>query len=210
MIEDRIIKRRGKQKRGIETKKQLLQTALKLFSEKGYQQVTVDEIVEKSNSSKGSFYFHFQSKHNILMEKFKEIDQFYSDFYKSIPENLPATEKILLFINNQMKYIENELGIDLMRVIYSNAIMTEESNYFTNQERPLFKILKQFIIEGQEKNEIITTIPATKLNIIVTKGLLGSIYHWCMDHTNYSLQKESEHFFISLINGITINSPQKK
>ena len=44
-----------KQRRGEETKKKILEVALNLFAEKGFNKVTVDEIVKKSATSKGSF-----------------------------------------------------------------------------------------------------------------------------------------------------------
>jgi|SRR5699024_5888571 len=205
MSKSQEIQRRGKQQRGKQTKKQLLQTALNLFSEKGYQNVTVDEIVEKSNSSKGSFYFHFGSKHSVFMEKFKEIDQYYSDFYRTFPENIPTHDKILLFVGKQMDYIQYELGKDLMKVIYSNAIMTDENKYFTDQDRPLFKILGEILVEGQEKNEIDTSLSVESLKLIIMQGLMGSIYHWCMANETYSLRETSEEFFLSLINGLRIH-----
>lgn len=46
-----------------ETKKHIYLTALKLFETQGFDQVTVDEIVQKSKSSKGAFYGHFSSKY---------------------------------------------------------------------------------------------------------------------------------------------------
>ena len=44
------------------TKQRILKVAFKLFAEKGYKHVTVDEIIKKARSSKGAFYNHFPSK----------------------------------------------------------------------------------------------------------------------------------------------------
>lgn len=201
MVDNTEVQKRGKQQRGKETKQQLLQTALRLFSEKGYQQVTVDEIVKKSNSSKGSFYLHFSSKHDIFMEKFKEIDEYYIDVFKSLPEKMPIDEKLLLFIHKQMDYIQNVLGKDLMQVIYSNAIITVGDNYFTDIERPLFTILEKLLIKAHEQNEIDDSVTVKAFHFIMMKGLLGCIYHWCMASESYDLQEKSEQFFSVLIRG---------
>lgn len=68
------MKLENKQMRGKKTQKRILETALTLFTEKGYDNDTVDEICEKSNSSKGSFYQHFSSKSFIFLVKFFEVD----------------------------------------------------------------------------------------------------------------------------------------
>ena len=48
------------------TRKRILDAASEVFSEKGYHDAAVDDIVKASNSSKGSFYFHFPSKQQIF------------------------------------------------------------------------------------------------------------------------------------------------
>lgn len=58
------------------TKERILDAALDVFSAKGYHDTRVDEIVEKSSTSKGSVYFHFPSKQSIflaLVDKFADL-----------------------------------------------------------------------------------------------------------------------------------------
>ena len=50
-----------------ETRQRILNAAIHVFSQKGYHNTRVDEIVEASNSSKGAVYFHFPSKQDIFL-----------------------------------------------------------------------------------------------------------------------------------------------
>jgi len=50
-----------------ETRDRILEAAAKVFSSKGYHDTRVDDIVRDSNTSKGSFYFYFPSKHDIFL-----------------------------------------------------------------------------------------------------------------------------------------------
>lgn len=50
-----MIEPRKKQLRGEKTREKILKISLKLFSEKGYDKVTVDEIVKKAAHQKGHF-----------------------------------------------------------------------------------------------------------------------------------------------------------
>ncbi len=43
-------------------KNRILETASKLFSERGYLSVGINEIIDKSETAKASFYHHFKSK----------------------------------------------------------------------------------------------------------------------------------------------------
>lgn len=49
------------------TRERLLEAAVEVFATKGYYEAAVDEIVQRSNTSKGSVYFHFPSKEALFL-----------------------------------------------------------------------------------------------------------------------------------------------
>jgi len=58
------------------TKNRILDAALDVFSNKGYHDATVDDIVSQSDTSKGSVYFHFPNKQTLflaLVDKFADL-----------------------------------------------------------------------------------------------------------------------------------------
>lgn len=46
----------------------MMEVALKLFIEHGYEKISVDDIIKATNTSKGTFYHYFESKDEILLE----------------------------------------------------------------------------------------------------------------------------------------------
>jgi AcrR family transcriptional regulator len=50
-----------------ETRTRILEAAVKVFANKGYHDTKVDDIVNESSTSKGSFYFYFPSKQDIFL-----------------------------------------------------------------------------------------------------------------------------------------------
>lgn len=60
------------------TQERILDAAIKIFSRKGYHETKVDDIVEESETSKGSVYFYFPGKQQIflaLIDKFADVLQ---------------------------------------------------------------------------------------------------------------------------------------
>lgn len=51
-----------------ETKQKLLEAALSVFSEKGYERAKVSDIVAMAEVAQGTFYIHFKSKKDCLNE----------------------------------------------------------------------------------------------------------------------------------------------
>ena len=53
-------------KEGDIRKQELLDAALQLFNEKGYEGTTINDIIKKVGVTKGAFYYYFSSKEEIL------------------------------------------------------------------------------------------------------------------------------------------------
>lgn len=55
-------------KKGEKRKLELLKIAYEMFISKGYENTSVDEIIEMAGIAKGTFYYHFKSKEQLLEE----------------------------------------------------------------------------------------------------------------------------------------------
>ena len=167
-----------KQLRGEKTKKKILKVALKLFAEKGFNKVSVDRIVKESNTSKGSFYQHFRTKSDVFLVRFKEVDSYYLEVYKSFPDDMDPMEKLTIFSQKLMHFLEVEMGKDLMKVIYSAALESEEHTYFLDSNRYLFKIIRLLLEEAIAKDRIAPEFSIEDALTMVTQAYMGAIYHW--------------------------------
>lgn len=188
-----------------ETKKHIFLTALTLFQTKGFDQVTVDEIVQQSNSSKGAFYGHFSSKYDIFLEKFKEIDHFYEEFTTTLPANLSFTEKVISLIDAQMTFLKDDLGMDLMRSVYKSGLIENERNFFSNSERKLYKILHSFIQKAIKDGELSVQLNVQETVIYITRCMRGSLYDWLVFGKDFDLLQESKGFIVIFLNGLLLN-----
>ncbi len=65
--------RRERKKR--ETRRRIVETATRLFSERGFDAPTVDEIAAAADVAKGTIYNYFDSKEAILFEFLYEVEQ---------------------------------------------------------------------------------------------------------------------------------------
>ena len=78
-------------------KQAILETAEKLFFEKGYSSATIDDILEILGCSKGSLYHHFDSKQQILRDlcvsQAASAYKAYGD--KSFPDTMSAFNSLL-------------------------------------------------------------------------------------------------------------------
>lgn len=93
------------QKRGVATKRHIVETAIDLFSKKGYYNTSSNEISKQARVSIGCFYSYFKDKKQLFMESFDYYNELIN---KSMEEefdiDLSNKEKIIYdFINNILR-----------------------------------------------------------------------------------------------------------
>lgn len=56
-----------------DTKDKLIEVAKELFSQKGYHETRVSDIVKKADVAQGTFYFYFKSKEDLFLNLIKKL-----------------------------------------------------------------------------------------------------------------------------------------
>jgi AcrR family transcriptional regulator len=91
-----------------ERRQEIVETALELFSEKGYENTTIQDIAERMNVSPGLCYRYFKSKTEI----FAATSEYYAiqaveQMKIPISQDIPAIEKLKLVINRMFDFSVN-------------------------------------------------------------------------------------------------------
>ena len=78
---------------GKDTKTRIKEIGLKLFQERGFENVTINEICEQSGVNKHTFYYYFKSKDELLKDYYElpydiGTKYFVQDVYKRQPSGL--------------------------------------------------------------------------------------------------------------------------
>ncbi|MGN0969847.1 MAG: TetR/AcrR family transcriptional regulator, partial [Evtepia sp.] len=101
------------------TRGRIVSAAWQLFYEQGYENTTVEEIIETSQTSKGSFYHYFDGKDALLSTLSDLFDEKYEALQETMDPAMPAMDK-LLFLNSELfRMIENSVCIDLLARLLS-------------------------------------------------------------------------------------------
>lgn len=123
--------------KGDKTKQFIKQQAKVLFADKGYKDVTMKDICEATELSRGGLYRHYNSTEQIFSEIISEFLDGQSDlFSESIEKGLPATE-ILDEILDRYKSEMSDTRNSLSMAIYE---------YFSSVEKEENILSKQYIL----------------------------------------------------------------
>ena len=193
-----------RQKKALETRNKLLHKSLELFGKYGFEHVTIEQITKACDVSKGTFYTHFPSKYDVILEKFKEFDTFYDTVEKEINPTLSASEKILTIYNEQMLYIINVVGKDVLTTVYTAAMtnQVEEDHYLISPQRKIFQILNNYIAEGVASGEFRQDLSVADMQSIIQRCMRANVYDWLIHNETFDLVKEMQLFTSVVLSGL--------
>src|SRR5215475_9577012 len=79
-----------KQARSKQTKEKIVQSAIRLFQERGYEKTTSNDIASEAGVSVGSFYVYFTDKRQLLLSIFDRLaDELFKNIFDGLkPEHL--------------------------------------------------------------------------------------------------------------------------
>ena len=176
-----------KKKNSRNTKGKIVSAAWQLFYRQGYDDTTIDEIVEVSGTSRGSFYHYFEGKDALLSSLSYLFDEKYEDLMETMDMSLSPIDK-LIFLNQELfSMIENTVSVDLLCQLFSSQLITKGERHLLNTNRTYYKLLRQITIEGQEQGyfkENLSINDITKAYAMFERGLM---YDWCLCNGDYSL-----------------------
>ena len=181
-----------KKKNNRNTKGRIISAAWRLFYKQGYDDTTVEEIIEESETSRGSFYHYFEGKDALLSSLSYLFDEKYEELEESLNDIKGSFEK-LMFLNRELfDYIENNISLDLLARLYSSQLVTKGEKHLLDHNRVYYKLLRRIVSEGQQSGEL--TRDVTVNEIVKTYALCerALLYDWCICDGEYSLKGYAE------------------
>ncbi|MBR4993716.1 MAG: TetR/AcrR family transcriptional regulator [Lachnospiraceae bacterium] len=137
-------------------RKYILETARKVFLEKGYKDVTMKDIVEACDISRGGLYLYFSSTKEIFLEVLKmEAADTDDVFGSNISEDATAADILALFLKEQKKELlrkNNNLTLATYEFFFAED-MPKKDNLLKNQFDSAVKIIEKLIEAGVESGE---------------------------------------------------------
>jgi AcrR family transcriptional regulator len=171
-----------RQRHGAETRVRLFRCALQLFAERGYPNVTVEDITEAADVGKGTFFNYFESKDHVLsvmaeiqLGKVKEAVTM-----AEVGEQTICSVLHHLFLRSAE---EPGRSPELARALLSSFLASEGvrrlmAHNLASEGR---KMLAQIVAAGQKRGEIDSRLKKEKVALHVQQAFMGTLLLWSLE-----------------------------
>lgn len=131
----------------------IFETARKLFWKHGFRRVTVEEICQKANVSKMTFYKHFSNKDELALAIIEKIyEENMKLFHEMMHSDLPFEEKMELQVRMKMEGTK-DISEEFVRDIFDDTD-SEIHKYWITRANEAIKEVVQYYMEAQKKGWI--------------------------------------------------------
>ena len=155
------------------------ETALALFKERGFANVTVQDICDACGISKPTFYSRFHSKDDIIVNLYDGVSERLGDRLGELMGTTSAWEQLLICYDTIADETE-EAGQELMRRM---PITNLREDHHSLDERPyLSRTMASIIERGQASGEFRNASDAERLREAADRMFTGYFCYWCISH----------------------------
>lgn len=183
-----------------ETAGRIIDVALRLFSEKGYEATTVAEITRAAGVAKGTFFNYFKTKEELLVKFQKAL--FFNEIKALKDKSGPLVPRMLAFVKelgDSMDADRTHMRLTLQRFLMTHADDSDNCNLSDKAETmiPLFE-------KGQQMGEFDPAVPPAEMARLALQIYLGTLFAWSTSDEKESLGEQLVSAYRIFLKGITL------
>jgi AcrR family transcriptional regulator len=198
-----------RERRAAETRVRLFRCALQLIAERGYTNVTVEDITEAADVGKGTFFNYFETKDHVLgvmaeiqLSKVREAASLAGE----------GKQKIQSVLHRLVMLLAEEPGHSpaLARAMISSFLASEGVRAIIDRNmREGRKAIAEIVAAGQERGEIDEKLKKNKIAIQLQQMLMGTVLLWSL-HGKPALDSWVEDSFQHMWRAIAVSNQESK
>lgn len=166
-----------KEKKIAKKKEEILRSAAKVVSKKGYSGATMEDIAAELLMTKGALYYYFDNKEDLIYQCHELIlSQAIATLKEYVAENISSTEKLKKAIETHIDYAIKEKETFNMIIKPEHTFSSELLQPILQKRKEYAKIFDVIIQQGIDKGEF--SITETQMTRMILLGALNWIQQW--------------------------------
>ncbi|MDX2163718.1 MAG: TetR/AcrR family transcriptional regulator [bacterium] len=177
------------------TLKLLGDTLIALIEEKGYDAVTIQDITDRAQVSRTTFYLHFRDKDELLFENMRAIYDDLATISVKVDFNDPAAVEAALCEPTDFEHVQKY--VSFYRVMLSDK---GSMTFYLRVMEYLATVMSATMIDGMDERRL--RIPLPLLAHMAAGAEIGLIMWWINHDLPYTPAQMARFLYDAQMNGI--------
>jgi AcrR family transcriptional regulator len=171
------------------------QVAVVAFKEKGFHNVTIDEICNLAGITKSTFYYHYQSKERLLLDFYDNAGNLTTETLKLLATSDNCWQKLWACIEPSIDWTV-EAGAAILSQVFITSIQNQISAFGIGNN---LEIIQGIINIGQKTGQFKNISDPKDLFENIRSTIVGIAVLWCIDGGSYDEKQVIRNNLISLL-----------
>ena len=183
-------------------KEEIIKNSLKLFERKGFSETSIQDIVDSIGVTKGTFYYYYASKENLLMElhllyieHLLKKQRYILQTVHSFRDQLAETVTLII---HDMKYRVSHGRVHFREI---NNLSPEHSKKIKEKREEFRLNVIQIIKNGMQSGEFRKSLHPQMISFAVL-GVTNWSYHWFNPEGDISVEELARMYVDFILNGM--------
>jgi AcrR family transcriptional regulator len=181
---------------------EVLETAARMFAEKGYEATTSQDIGNELGMLRGSIYYYFESKEMLLFELIEQVWVGALAYLEEIlASDADPVMKLDQLIRRHILYLADNTVDASLFLHETRSLSPEHRKVVAAQELRYQRAVTQLVKDGQRQGLIRRDLDP-KLVMFQVLGAVNWIYRWYQKGKRVSAARVADQFARSLLEGL--------
>lgn len=181
-----------------ERQKTIIDKAIKIIHEGGYESLSIRELASKVKISEPAIYRHFLNKEDIVLGILSRISEFDSLLEKSLEGNSTSDDKLKAFILFHFNFLQKNK--EMTSVLFAEDIFNQSTILKEKLVRVIEyrkRLLMDIIDLGKNENQI-KKIETIDLITMILGFIRLTVLEWRLSKFSFNLSKRGDRVILAI------------
>ena len=191
-----------RKRQALEMRAKIQSTALSLFNQEGFENVSVEEIAQAVGCSVGNIYHYFKSKDELAIQVTQMVDQAYTELEEAYLADKTASgrDKLLDFVG---KSLEISARDEVLYKAFLHGLRYPEQGVLQKSDkRVYYRLLRELVDQCQQEGSI---HPSRDPDEVVEDLVVlhrGTLFEWRIYREGFDVARQGRRMADALLRGL--------
>ncbi len=191
-----------RKRQALEMRAKIQSTALSLFNQEGFENVSVEEIAQAVGCSVGNIYHYFKSKDELAIQVTQMVDQAYTELEEAYlaDKTTSGRDKLLDFVG---KSLEISARDEVLYKAFIHGLRYPEQGVLQKSDkRVYYRVLRELVDQCQQEGSI---HPSRDPDEVVEELVVlhrGTLFEWRIYREGFDVARQGRRMADALLRGL--------